>query len=213
MGNRAVIRFKDQDVGIYLHWNGGRDSVEAFLEYCRLKEYRSDDYGIARLTTVIGNFFGGGLSVGLISTRGRSNDDLDPGDNGVYIVDNWEIVARYDAPTFEQNEYDRKAFLVDIDESMPEKDRLGKEYLVAEEVPTSDIKVGDVVYDVDWNGAVKSGEVVGFGGSALVNGSDVYGVPYAQFYDTVSCCLKANINNYLRKPSYRVRRKEQEDEK
>ena len=38
MGNRAMISFKEdgQDKqlapSIYLHWNGGRDSVEAFLE-------------------------------------------------------------------------------------------------------------------------------------------------------------------------------------
>ena len=37
MGNRAVITTKENmynnGVAIYLHWNGGRDSVEAFLEY------------------------------------------------------------------------------------------------------------------------------------------------------------------------------------
>ena len=31
MGNRAVITTEKKDLGIYLHWNGGRDSVEAFL--------------------------------------------------------------------------------------------------------------------------------------------------------------------------------------
>ena len=30
MGNRAVITDIEKKVGIYLHWNGGRDSVEAF---------------------------------------------------------------------------------------------------------------------------------------------------------------------------------------
>ena len=45
MGNRAVIT-KDRDlygIGVYLHWNGGRDSVEAFLAYCDLKRYRGND--------------------------------------------------------------------------------------------------------------------------------------------------------------------------
>lgn len=36
MGNRAVITTTDQRIGIYLHWNGGKDSVEAFLKYCKL---------------------------------------------------------------------------------------------------------------------------------------------------------------------------------
>ena len=45
MGNRCVITtredFDNDGIGIYLHWNGGRDSVEAFLKYCELKQYRS----------------------------------------------------------------------------------------------------------------------------------------------------------------------------
>ena len=33
MGNRAVITTRKdlKDIGVYLHWNGGRDSVEGFL--------------------------------------------------------------------------------------------------------------------------------------------------------------------------------------
>ena len=58
MGNRAVITTisaepKDSTaIGCYIHWNGGRDSVEAFLTYCKLKGYRppeTDCYGWARL--------------------------------------------------------------------------------------------------------------------------------------------------------------------
>ena len=81
MGNRAVItiahrdmsgniikRVKDTDIGVYLHWNGGYDSVNAFLTYCDIKGYRppeSDCYGWARLCQVIGNFFGGTDSLGI----------------------------------------------------------------------------------------------------------------------------------------------------
>ena len=43
MENRAIVKPKDQNVGVYLHWNGGIDSVTAFLEYCKLKDYR--DFG------------------------------------------------------------------------------------------------------------------------------------------------------------------------
>ena len=32
MGNRAVITTSKKDLGLYLHWNGGRDSIEAFFE-------------------------------------------------------------------------------------------------------------------------------------------------------------------------------------
>lgn len=129
MGNRAVITtgYKDNDIGVYLHWNGGRDSVEAFLTYCELQGYRSPDmdcYGWARLCQVIGNFFGGSLSVGIDI---RKKLDCDNGDNGVYVIKGWKIVDRqyHDGP--EQSGYDLCSMLIDLDSCMPENDRLGEE--------------------------------------------------------------------------------------
>ena len=129
MGNRAFIKFQGQDTGVYLHWNGGRDSIEPMLEYCRLRGFRFDDYGVARFCQVVGNWFGGELSIGVQSTRGRINRDLDPGDNGVYIVKDWQIIDRYEAPTFEQHEYDPVKFMIDLDNQQPEHDRLGELYI------------------------------------------------------------------------------------
>tara|TARA_R110000851_G_scaffold207743_1_gene360120 strand:- start:198 stop:569 length:372 start_codon:yes stop_codon:yes gene_type:complete len=85
MGNRAVLEFKDNSVGIYLHWNGGRNTVEPLLDVAREYGVRGDNYGIARLAQMIGNFFGGTLSigVGLVDSM-----DCDNGDNGVYLIDN-----------------------------------------------------------------------------------------------------------------------------
>ena len=40
MGNRAVITTKERKIGLYLHWNGGRDTVEPLLKYCELQGYR-----------------------------------------------------------------------------------------------------------------------------------------------------------------------------
>lgn len=95
MGNRAVITTKDKRVGIYVHCNGGRDSVSAFLKYCELKGYRppeADCYGWARLCQVIGNYFSGdGLGVGIDEYK---HLDADNGDNGVYIIENWHIIGR-----------------------------------------------------------------------------------------------------------------------
>ena len=98
MGNRAVIAFKskhmekDQSPAIYLHWNGGRDSVEAFLRAGERLGIRGNDptYCMARLTQVIGNYLGGTLSLGV----GCYGNFGDPGDNGVYWIKNWEIVER-----------------------------------------------------------------------------------------------------------------------
>lgn len=119
MGNRAVITTRQKKIGIYLHWNGGRDSVEAFLTYCKLQEFRCppDDYGWTRLCQVIANFFGGGgLSVGIDEYYKL---DTDNGDNGVYIIENWEIVDREYFDGIEQQNYDLIEMLIAIDESQP----------------------------------------------------------------------------------------------
>ena len=104
MGNRAVIAFQDEShdevqpdsVGIYLHWNGGPESVTAFLDAAKeLGVRREDEYGAARLCQVIGNWFGSTLSLGIGVCR---NMDIDNGDNGTYVVDlqnhGWEVARR-----------------------------------------------------------------------------------------------------------------------
>lgn len=142
MGNRAVITTPDKKMGVYLHWNGGRDSVEAFLHYCELHGFRSPDrdpYGWARLCQVIGNFFGGGLSVGV----GLYDQlDTDNWDNGVYIIEGWRIVGREFNRYAEQDSYDHMDMLHDIDDSQPEGMRLGR-YIDAVEVPVSEVEEGE----------------------------------------------------------------------
>lgn len=133
MGNRAVITTSmvddienSSDIGVYLHWNGGRDSVEAFLMYCKMQGFRcpeEDNYGWARLCQVIANFFGGdGLSVGIDQC---CRLDCDNYDNGVYVIKNWEIVGRKYFYGTEQHSYDLYEMLCDIDEAQPKKMQLG----------------------------------------------------------------------------------------
>lgn len=125
MGNRAVICTGRKPWGVYLHVNGGRDSVEAFLNYCKLKGYRSpenDDYGWARLLQVIGNFFGGSYSAGF---ELKSHLDCDNGDNGVYVIKNWEIVGREHFDGLEQQNYDLFEFMCEIDSNMPPQEQVG----------------------------------------------------------------------------------------
>ena len=101
MGNRAVITWGEKDsnaVGVYLHWNGGRASVRAFLDTCKARGYGSPvsdpSYAMAGLVAVIQEFFGAtGLSVG-VDVLGRL--DCDNYDNGVYQVgEDWQIVDRW----------------------------------------------------------------------------------------------------------------------
>lgn len=130
MGNRAVITTEIgwncpmYHLGVYLHWNGGRDSVQAFLTYCKLKGYRtpeSDCYGWARLCQVIGNYFGGKCSVGIDVVSAL---DTNNGDNGVYIIKDWEIVGRQHMGSPEQNNYPLLDMLQKINEAQPEKERI-----------------------------------------------------------------------------------------
>ena len=126
MGNRAVVTTRNKDVGVYLHWNGGRDSVEAFLTYCSLRHFRppeEDGYGWARLCQVVGNFFGGGLSIGIDSLEKL---DCDNKDNGVYIIENWKIVGREFFDDSEQNTHDRLEMLKAVNRQQPVKDRLSE---------------------------------------------------------------------------------------
>lgn len=129
MGNRAVITTKENldnnGIGIYLHWNGGRDSVQAFLKYCELKGYRepdSDNYGWARLAQVIANYFGSdGLSIGIDKVNYL---DCDNGDNGTYLIEGWNIVGRKYFDWKEQDVYPLEDMLKDIDSRQPEHSQL-----------------------------------------------------------------------------------------
>lgn len=40
MGNSAIITTRERKFGLYLHWNGGRDTVGPLLRYCELQGYR-----------------------------------------------------------------------------------------------------------------------------------------------------------------------------
>ena len=128
MGNRAVITTKENmennGIGVYLHWNGGRDSVRAFLKYCELKGYVApsvDNYGWARLCQVIGNFFGGGSSVGIDTVN---HLDCNNYDNGVYLIEGWEIVGRMYFDGEEQDYYELIKMLRSINDCMPESERI-----------------------------------------------------------------------------------------
>ena len=204
MGNRAVIttreNFKNNGVGVYLHWNGGRDSVSAFLKYCELKGYRSPDsdcYGWARLCQVIANFFGGSTSIGIDMVNKLDCN----GDNGVYIIEGWKIADRENAPSHEQDTWDMSEMLAGIDKAQPEAEQLGG-YLTAKEIPTEELKTGDTVYIQKWDGTVSKHTVVGFGEDKFVNGTNVKNIPFVDAYGDGK--YDCNINNYIRTKTARV---------
>ena len=97
MGNRAVIAFESMpSIGVYVHWNGGVESVLAFLEAAKQRGRTpggDPTYALACLVRVIGEFFGrGGDSVGVGPLEILDTDNWD---NGLYWVgSNWEITRR-----------------------------------------------------------------------------------------------------------------------
>lgn len=210
MSNSGFIKPVDSNIGIYLHWNGGRDSVEAFLKYCELKNYRGlgqdSSYGLSRLAQVIGNYFGGSTSIGIDDYNKVSTD------HGIYVVKGWEIVERYNYRVGEQRQHDLQEMLLDIDKAQPEKEQLG-DYLISEEIPTYDVKIGDTVFMEDFDGTYVKHLVVGFGKiKEKVNGYHVYGTPYVNNYKNATNDYSDNINNYILTKTIRVLKEREKSE-
>ena len=106
MGNRAVITIKEKDTpkedwnSLYLHWNGGRDSVEPFLHVAKLYGIRCNSdssYAIARLSQLIGNTLGGTLSLGVGAYKCLDTNNYD---NGTYVIENFEEQSQYNFDEF-----------------------------------------------------------------------------------------------------------------
>lgn len=200
MGNRAIIKAKGNDnKAVYLHWNGGRDSVEAFLKYCSLKNFRGfeTDYGMARFCQVVGNFFGGSTSIGICDSVESQ------GDNGVYIVKNWEIVGREDNEGIEQNYYDLTEMLKYIDERQPKDQQLG-DFLDSKEIETKNLKIGDIVFIQNLQGEYEKFKVIGFGVDKYVNGTKVFNLPFVDRFANVKNDYSENINNYITTEKIRI---------
>ena len=128
MGNRAVLVWKDENghydddtMGVYLHWNGGRDSIEAFLAYCRMKDLKSPSenvsIGIRNFVDVVSWFFGSNQSICIDKLSGLDQDNWD---NGVYVCDGWKIVDRKYMHGAEQDEHGFGEMLHAINRRQPE---------------------------------------------------------------------------------------------
>lgn len=95
MGNRAIVVFEDQKQEsfsplVYLHWNGGPESIYCFLDELDRRGVRADqDYECARFVAIVAEFFDkdgyNGLSLGVQQWCGKL-EDYDQGDNGIYAV-------------------------------------------------------------------------------------------------------------------------------
>lgn len=94
MGNRAVVIFEDDSnvgssVGVYLHWNGGPESVLAFMQATKERCGRIDFVGFVQTAANYFDYSGLNLYVGPVDTLDQDNDD-----NGTYHIKAGEIVSR-----------------------------------------------------------------------------------------------------------------------
>ena len=240
MGNRCVITDPERSIGIYLHWNGGIGSVEAFLTYCSLKGCRGfgqeSSYAAARLCQVVGNFFGGTLSLGVSAYT--TDEGMDPGDNGIFVVEGWKIIKHlrcievtdtqgnvtYEMQesdvASEKREYNLDEMLKAIDEKQPEGDRLG-DLLDAETIKRADLRIGDIYYTKSIEEKPEKAICCGFG-RGVVCGTDITGIPFGisdrwkEILGITDITLEAiakaaeNINCYVREQEVRVVRAKQE---
>lgn len=142
MSNSAIIRFKDNYFcEVYLHWNGGIESIAGFLKYCELKGYRDGDF--ARFIQVVGNFFGGGNTIYLE----KFNSDIDT-NNGIYLVHNWKIVnKKVDKNIFNEQRF--KELIRIINSAQRKEEQLPKKLFDCKEVSVDDLKIGDTVFMYD----------------------------------------------------------------
>lgn len=88
MGNRSHVIFPEARVAVYLHWNGGVESVVAFLDYMNERKLSCESYGAARFCQIVGNYFGGNLSLG-VRGCGRTPSEhraLADEDQGAFVI-------------------------------------------------------------------------------------------------------------------------------
>lgn len=94
MGNRAVITFSTANnaPAIYLHWNGGRASVQGFIDAARALGLRhaptaaAQTEALDQLAELMARYFFR-CSVGMTVYRMHyAGTDRDNGDNGTYLL-------------------------------------------------------------------------------------------------------------------------------
>lgn len=102
MGNRANVIFTNKKRNsfsptIYLHWNGGPESIYGFLEELDRRKVRADqEYEAARFTQIVGEYMDqtsqGGYSLGILSGPKNAKPEQllracdDTSDNGLYLI-------------------------------------------------------------------------------------------------------------------------------
>lgn len=97
MGNRAVISFSTNPTSpsLYLHWNGGRASIEGFLAGCMAAGYTSTGNQTQDMDQIehrLRPFFARNGECMSIYRQPVGRADTDNWDNGWYILDQTTLI-------------------------------------------------------------------------------------------------------------------------
>ena len=219
MSENAAIVSKNSNLYLYLHWYGEECEVRGLLEYCRDRGFRTpdfNDYGWARLCQVAANYVDdSGLGCGIGSFESLESLVKSGFDNGIYVIDGWDIIDRKFASQRDEevdyfNEADPLAIKLiecEIDSHQPPSQQLGSTYLLAREVERDDLELGDRVFMRGHNYKPVVTTVIGLG-CGMVNGHDVTGVPYTNMYaGSRDNPPEHNIKNYILNDKVRLVRR------
>ncbi|AUI01352.1 hypothetical protein H2C43_07195 [Corynebacterium glutamicum] len=214
MSNNALLVANEADIGLYLHWNGGRDSIEAFLAYAayaQLPPINENNDWLPPFITVLKNFFGNdGSGVYLEPVNQDYLDGIDY-DNGVYMLDDYEITERINPPAVEQDSHDLHDMLIKIDKAQPPVDQLGS-FLHGLETSVADLGVGDRVFLPRFStfdkklGRYRIHTVLGFAENdpfnPMTSSERFKGKPYVDMFDNQDNAF--NPNSYITTDTVRI---------
>ena len=119
MGNRAVITQSTASNApcIYLHWNGGADSVKGFLAVAKNFDITgSPTEQMDILAELLAkHFFNCEVNQKTVYRQEYGSSDTDNYDNGVYLIDSkWDLVDRLYKRYPEQKQWDSKEIAQEI---------------------------------------------------------------------------------------------------
>lgn len=197
MGNRAYIMSKhNNDVAVYVHWNGGADSIVPLFDFLGrvhpnggFKGDFMDGVAFAQFIQVFSNAFG---EATMEQVDGSDKEKLADGiDNGVYVVDGWNIVEKVKG-CCESAGHDYDEMLVYINSRQPQHMQLSVDMLSARQAGEDNpMQVGDVVWSVNFGKAESYPVLWQQEEDRVLNGYNIKGRMFIDRYGV------DNINSYV----------------
>lgn len=215
MSHSALLIAKDATIGLRLNGNGDRNSVKAFLryaEYAQLPSINADDKWISPFITMLQNFFrDNNDAIRLETVDPQHLGDKTDYDNGIYVLEDYEIVDRINSPADTSPEHRIHDRLLSIDSTQPLVNQLG-DFLFGMDTPITSIKIGDQVFlprlfpSYEYPGRYRIHTVLGFADNdpfnPLTSNKRFKGRPYVDMFNNQDNAV--NPQSYITTDTVRV---------